>query len=251
LNFNMARTIGPAIGGWIIATYDASTALWVVVACSLPMQLVLPQIAPRAPKARAEESGVIAGLRAGLQTAWTDRFIRRVLILTGAFSLGARGILELLPKIADGLFERGAAGLGTLTSAAGFGALIAAALVALLPKAPPRQIPVAGWIALIASVALTLLVAHSGLWPLTLAATALLGATGTLVGVTMQIAVQTVLEDRTRGRLMSLWAMTGIGGAALGALLIGGLADAVGLGPATLLMYGTLGALLLLNRARL
>ncbi len=244
INFNVARSIGPAIGGAIIAHWGVGAALWVIFACSLPYQIALRFLRPRARAANAEiDQGVWDGLRQGVAHAWRSPLIRSILTLTATFALVGRGMIEILPLIADGLFARGATGLGNLTSAAGIGALVGTALVAVLP--PPRSgvVPLAGRFAALSGLPLGLCIALSPWWSLTVLAVALMGLAGTIVGVSMQSAVQQVLTDDLRGRVMSLWVMTGIGGAATGALLLGALADLMGLASGTLLMATAAGLL--------
>ena len=181
---------------------------------------------------------MLSGFRAGLRVVAGDPFMRRVLALTALFALGGRGLLELLPAIADGAFARGAAGLGTLTSAAGLGALAASFGIVALPAAQPGKLPLWGqagvWMGIGISLALTL----SPSWPLALGLAAALGGASAVVGVSMQSALQLVVADDYRGRIMSLWVMTGLGAAAMGALLIGALADLVGLAAGCALVYG-------------
>jgi MFS family permease len=68
-------------------------------------------------------------------------------------------------------------------------------------------------------------------WPLALLATAVAGFTATWCGVSLQAAIQTDLPDAYRGRVMSLWTVVGFGTVAIGAGLIGGLAEVVGSAP--------------------
>ena len=239
LNFNLARSIGPAIGGALIATVGVGATLWLIAVCYLPYIVLLRWLHPRARVLTATESrSVLGGFAQGLARIRSDPFMRRVLATTGVFALGGRGVLELLPAIADGVFARGAAGLGTLTSAAGIGALAASATIVAMPAIRPGTMPRRGQAAVWAGLALGLVLAVSTSWTLTLAAAVCLGGCGAMVGVSMQSALQLSLEDAYRGRVMSLWVMTGIGCAALGALLIGALADRFGLAWGTVLVYG-------------
>ena len=88
-------------------------------------------------------------------------------------------------------------------------------------------------------------------WPIAFLATALAGFCATWVGVSMQAAIQSDLPDSYRGRVMSLWVMTGIGGSALGALLLGALADVLGLGWAAAIVAAMAALPLSMVRARL
>lgn len=239
LNFNLARSIGPAIGGGLIAAFGVGPTLCLIAISYLPFIVLLRWLHPRdRALENADARSVLGGLAEGLARVRGDPFMRRVLAATSVFALGARGILELLPAIADGVFARGPAGLGTLTSAAGLGALAASLAVVAMPPISPGRVPRRGWIAVWAGLALGLALAITSSWPVALAVTVCLGASGAVVGVAMQSSLQLTLEDRYRGRVMSLWVMTGIGSAALGAVLIGALSDLVGLPLGTVLVYG-------------
>lgn len=231
LNFNLARLVAPVLAGWMIATAGAGVALWVSVICYLPMLAVLPSLRPRdlPPRARAP---VLEELKDGFRYARDNPLIREALILTLIFATLVRGALEVLPVLADGAFGQGAAGLGMLTASAGGGAVLAASLKAFGVAAFGARIPPA----VIAAIALGFVaVIGMGLapvWPLALAATALAGFSATWCGVSLQAAIQTDLPDGYRGRVMSLWTVVGFGTVAIGAALIGGLAELFGIGTA-------------------
>ena len=77
-------------------------------------------------------------------------------------------------------------------------------------------------------VALVPVVGLSASWSVTLLSVACLGYAATLTGISMQTAIQVDLDDELRGRVMSLWITVGIGAAALGAIGLGALMDAIG-----------------------
>ncbi|WP_157966449.1 MFS transporter [Oceanibium sediminis] len=239
INFNLARSVGPAIAGMLIAQFGIGTGLWAIVALSLPYQLILPFLHPRERQySGAPDMGLFAALASGFGLAIKSPFIRTVLAITAANAVVGRGLLELMPLIADGIYKQGPAGLGILTSATGLGALCAAGLSVILPRQPAGTVPLAARIAAFCGLAVSAVLVLGDSWPLTVAAAAALGATGTVIGITMQAALLPTLPDDYRGRVMSLWVMTGIGSAALGALLLGSLADLVGLPTAVLSVGG-------------
>lgn len=87
------------------------------------------------------------------------------------------------------------------------------------------------------------------IWALALFCAAMLGATGTYFGVTMQSMIQADLPDDMRGRVMSIWVVVGLGATALGAFVIGALANLIGISAASLWISGTgLVAILILSR---
>jgi len=228
LNFNIARVIGPAIGGGLIANFGLTAALWFTIIAFIPFVLILSTLRPRPNKAKTQTS-MKAEFTEGLAYVMRSRFIRTATLITGLYSLAGRGALEILPSLADGIFQRGAAGLGTLTAAAGIGALLAAAAQILLHGPEKGKMPkISIGAAIIGPLAVAWL-GNFGQWEIVVFIVGFLGFSSTLVGVGMQSAIQMQVEDHLRGRVMSLWIMVAMGGTAFGSLLLGGMADALGL----------------------
>ncbi|WP_162844981.1 MFS transporter [Pontivivens insulae] len=229
INFNLSRFLGPFIAGALIARYGVSVTMLVTTVSFLPLLWALALIHPREKARQARRENFVDAFKGGLAEVGKDRLIFMGIALTTITSVFGRGVQEILPVIADGSFARGADGLGQLTAAAGFGALIASVWLATHPiralDGLPRLSVVAGYISLALTGALGLV----GSWPVALLCLAGLGASGTLIGVGIQSALQIRLTDDMRGRVMSLWTTTALGATALGALLLGALADAVGL----------------------
>ncbi len=228
LNFNIARVVGPAIGGGIIASFGLTAALLFTIVTFAPFIFVIRTLSPRPNKAKPKSS-MKADFAEGISYVMRSRFIRTVTLITGLFSLAGRGALEILPSFADGIFQRGAAGLGTLTAAAGIGALLAAAVQIFMPGPAKSRLPKASIAAAIIGPLAAALLGSLGQWQLVVFTTGFLGFAGTLVGVGLQSAIQMQVEDHLRGRVMSLWMMVAMGGTAFGSLLVGGMADALGL----------------------
>jgi len=126
VNFNLARLTGPAIGGFLIAHGGIGHALTVQALCYVPFVWALSTVSPR-PRANegAPSEGFWASMISGLRHTFRTPLVRQAVFLTGINAFVVRGVLEILPVLADGTFQRGAPGLGLLTSAAGAGALLA------------------------------------------------------------------------------------------------------------------------------
>ena len=253
LNFNLARLVAPVLAGAVIANLGAGVALWVSVLCYVPMLIVLPRLRPRALPPRPRAS-VFADLREGLVYAVRAPVVRLALTITLIFSTIVRGALEVLPVLADGAFDKGAAGLGVLTAAAGAGAVSSAALKASGVGASGASIPPAVLWAAALGQGVVIAMGLSPGWYAAILATAVAGFCATWVGVSMQSAIQTDLPDEYRGRVMSLWVVAGFGAVALGAFGIGGLGEVLGIGTALALAGAggitVLGALILGVQAR-
>lgn len=233
LNFNATRMIGPAAGGALIAAQGAGPAVAAAALCFAPQIAALLTIPPQPPDpAGRAEAGGLEGfaeeMRGGARFVLSRGLLREAFAVSFLFSFAGRGVLELLPAAADGLYGRGAAGFGLLTAAAGGGAVLASLWLARGAR-DAAQMRARTLAAAFAGQALVLLLAGVESWPVALVAVAGLGAAGTIVGVSSQSLTQTEAPDGARGRVMSLWILMGIGGAALGALGLGALADVVGL----------------------
>lgn len=246
VNFNLARLTGPAFGGFIIAHMGVDAALTVQALCYVPFVWALSTVHPRPrlnEKARPER--FLIAMLAGMRHTFQTPLIRQAVFLTGINAFVVRGVLEILPVLADGTFHRGAPGLGILTSSAGAGALLAGLFKAVSSAQRGGRLPAH---ALLTAVSGVVLVAGLGMvnsWLVAVAMVASLGFIATNTGVSMQTAIQIDLNDELRGRVMSLWIMVAIGAAAVGAAISGGLIEWIGL-QATLLATSGVSFLLLI-----
>ena len=245
INFNLARLTGPAIGGWLIAGWGVSTALLVQTVFYLPFIFAISLLRPRERSSSIiNNEPFIAALQNGIKYTLANTLIRQAFLVTALYAFLIRGTLEILPVIADGVFSRGATGLGLLTSCAGFGALIAGVIKAFTPSQMVRELPKFALSSTLLGIGLLPLVGLSNSWNLTLLCISYLGFSGTLAGISVQTAIQVDLDDDFRGRVMSLWTMVSIGATATGAIILGGLADHIGISLAFSLAGG-LGTVLL------
>ncbi len=244
LNFNLARVLGPAIGGVIIARSGVELALLVAALAYLPAILTIATLKHRRRNRPDTKTSILSDFIDGLKFIKASSFITNAMIITGLFSLTARGALEILPTIADGGFGKGATGLGILTAAAGVGALSAALLQSFAKSPESGKLPASALAAAILGPVFVLFLGATNIWPLAIASVAGLGFFGTMVGISMQTGIQMQLDDSIRGRVMSLWAMIALGATATGSIAIGALIDLVGL-ELTLQSIGGTSALLI------
>lgn len=229
INFNLARLTGPALGGWLIAVWGISVALLVQTLCYLPFIYAISQLHPRQRLSSTREAEpFLTALKSGVRHVLGNPLIRHALLITGLFAFLIRGVLEILPVLADGVFDKGAAGLGLLTSSAGLGALVAGMTKIFMPSQIAGQLPKPALSSALVGIGLVPLVGLSNSWELTLVFIACLGFSGTMSGISMQTAIQIDLDDDLRGRVMSLWVMVAIGATATGAIVLGFLADQFG-----------------------
>ncbi|MCP4071557.1 MAG: MFS transporter [Hyphomicrobiales bacterium] len=232
INFNLARLTGPALGGWIIATGGVGPSLFIQVLCYLPFILAISFLRPRQRQfSSIPTAPFLQALRVGIIHVIHNRLIRHAIMITGIFAFIIRGTLEILPVLADGVFDKGAAGLGFLTSSAGLGALVAGMTKAMMPAQATRQLPRPALVSALVGAGIIPILGNSSSWELSLFLIGCLGFMASISAISMQTAIQVDLDDDLRGRVMSLWVMVGIGAAAGGAVILGFLTDQIGFAP--------------------
>jgi MFS family permease len=243
--FNTARLIGPAIGGMTIATLGTGAAILMNLAMTLPILLALRFLVLRERQfSDAKREPFFVELVDGARHAAARPIIREGMILTGLSSCAVRGVMEILPVIADGVFQRGAQGLGHMVAAGGGGALVASVAIAMRrTDSSDLQIPLHAHITVYIGFFAVMMLGLIDSWIAALAVTSVVGFSGTMVGISMQSAIHLQLDDVYRSRVMSLWMIMGIGGSATGAIVLGSLTDLFGLS-VTLVGTGLVGAIL-------
>lgn len=239
--FNGARLVGPAIAGFILASGGVGWAFVLNALSYLPLVLVL-MFVPLARVERPVSNRLLRDVAAGLNYVWRHAMIFWQLALVAWIALFTRGALEMLPAISDKGFGRGAAGYAALTIAAGAGAMLSGLWLSTGKGELHRLCRATIGLNLGAAMCL-LLLAHAGDFVLGLVLVAALGFAATGSGIASQSVVQIAAKDEFRGRASSLWVMAGLGGTALGAVLLGLVADRVGL-TAAMTICGVTAALL-------
>lgn len=247
--FNLFRFIGPGIAGVIVAWYGLGFAYAVNAVTYLPVVLALAVIRiERTHEPSRSTGGYFDKLAEGLRYTRSHPAIRQVILLVGVSNCFGRGILELLPAFTAMLFQGGSGVLAVLLSTSGIGAVSASLLLSTgALRVRLRLSVLLGAIGVVVSMLLFSL--SDGLIG-GATTVALLGFFTTLVAVSSQSEVQIHVENRLRGRVLSLWTIIAIGGPAVGSVVGGLLATRVGPQYTALTFTLVSAVLVLLVRAR-
>ena len=226
--FNVARFIGPALAGAIMALWGAGEAFAfnaltyvVFIVALMKMRLLDVETGGRA------RGGMLAQSFDGIAYARRHPGIGPILLLLIAMAVGVKPMLELLPGFADAVFHSGVEGLAQLTAAAGLGALITA--IWLAQRGRMTGLTRIAMLALAVSAGAIAVFTATDWFPLGLAACFCFGVTITMAGTATQSLMQNAVEGHMRGRVMSLYGLVYRGAPAAGALVMGAAADLVGL----------------------
>jgi len=234
---NGARILGPAIAGLVVAAFGEGWCFllnaisYIAVIGALWMMRVDAVPHPHA-HVSAWDSIV-----EGFAYSWNTKPVRALLLLLGLVSLMGMPYSVLMPVIAAGVLGGGPNAYGLLMSASGVGALAGAALLMFR-----RHVRGLGrWVAVSAASFGITLVAFSFSRRLWLSAVLLVPA-GFFMMVEMAASntlIQTMIPNRLRGRVMSVYSMMFMGMAPVGALVAGALAAPLG-APATVALGGAI-----------
>lgn len=229
--FNASRVIGPAIAGLMITWIGTGGAFMVNALSYLAVIAALFGIrtTPR-PSGLSGQQSPLQSILEGIRYARTHPVIRVIVYFVSVVSIFGWSFMSMLPVIAKQSFGLGSDGMGFLFSAFGLGSLFGTMLVSILSGRIKSSSLVIGGI-LLFSLALTLFTFIGNLRIafvfLLLAGTGLLSAFAT-----MTATVQRLVEDRYRGRVMSIYLMVLMGFMPLGNLQVGFLSERLGTGPA-------------------
>ena len=251
--FNFTRTVGPAMGGLIVAAIGEGLCFLVntVSSSAVLISLFLMKIAPREPR---PTSHPFDDLKQGFVYVTRHPHIRMVLWLSAICSCFGTSYLALMPAFAQDILHQGPDGLGYLMSAFGVGAVIGAALVSRQSERRLKLLPTI--MAALLGLSLILFATTQVLW-LALLFVIPTGFAYLGIAVSSNTQVQVLAEDAMLGRVMAFYAMGALGSPPLGALLLGyvsariGVTDAFMLSGAVCLAAAALSFLSLRRRGEL
>lgn len=223
LSMNIARALGPAVGGLIVASAGIEWAFAINALSFLGIVVVLV-IWRRTPTRTAlppESFGV--ALRAGLRYATQASVLQSVLVKAASFFMFASALTALLPIVVNRDLEASAGTFGLLLGCIGIGAITGAVL---LPKlrvhvGPDRLVLVATLVYAGCMLALALLRSIPALYVVSLVN----GFAWITVLSSLQIAAQTSVPAWVRARALALYIVVFSGGMAIGSLGWGTLAQ--------------------------
>ncbi len=233
VQFNLARTIGPALAGFAYGTIGPQGCFALNAAGFLAMILMIARVRlPRRPPGASPPVG--RALRDGLGYARRHPVIAPSLVLVAVMSVFGFPYIILLPALARDTLHLDATGLGYLMAAIGAGAVtsgLAGAVTSGLGLSAvgdlPRKDLAAGGCAIAFGLALCgMALVHT--MPATMLLLFVMGVLQTVAVASLNTTIQTVVHDGMRGRVMSMMTVILFGFTTVGALGIGFVGDRIG-----------------------
>lgn len=222
MGFNMARSVGPALGGMIVAAAGAAAAFAVNAVSYLGLLIVLFRWKPERPKQTLPREGLLAAMAGGVRYAFLSPRVTAVLLRAVVFGVGASAIQALMPVVAR---ESGGGPLvfGLLLGSFGVGAVGGALFVGRLRAKYETETIVR--VAALAFAAAALGLGYAPWLVVTLPALMIAGAGWVLVLSSFNVTVQMSVPRWVVARALALYQMAAFGGMAGGSWLWGSLAQ--------------------------
>ena len=226
VGFNMMRSVGPAIGGLIVALVSAGAAFAFNALSYIPLIVALVRWKPVRPVSKLPRESFGSAMWAGVRYVALSPNLTIVLFRGMLFGLAAISILALLPSVASEYVGGGALVYGTLLGCFGLGAIGGAFLNERVRERYSNEV-----IVRLASVGFAIacvglgfsrdvLLSHLALLPA--------GACWVLSLSLFNVSIQLSSPRWVVGRALSLYQTATFGGMAAGSWIWGATADAFG-----------------------
>ncbi|HEX3819114.1 MAG TPA: MFS transporter [Candidatus Sulfotelmatobacter sp.] len=225
--FNVARAVGPALGGFVVEAAGAGWSFLLNGASFLGVIFFLYRW-KRASREPLPTRGVSQAIGEGFRHVRGAPQVKSVLIRTGAFSFGAASLLALLPVVCQ---PHGAQGYGFLLTCFGVGALAGAALLPRLRLQFSVDGLVVGSTLVFAVMTFLTGQVHVFEWLCLVLFTA--GAAWIGILACFNVVAQTMCPSWMRARALSMYLLVLQGGMAIGSAVWGAIASRQGV-PAAL-----------------
>lgn len=225
VGFNIARSVGPALGGFIVAALGAVSAFIINATSYVGLIAVLARWRPPKVERQLPRETLWLAMGAGLRYVAMSPNIRSVLLRGAFFGFGGIAVQALLPVIARDLVRGGPLTFGLLLGSFGFGAVAGAFFSARLRSRLSTEMLTR--LCFLAFALATAIVALSTVTALSMLGLVMAGAAWVLALSTFNATVQFSAPRWVVGRALALYQMATFGGMALGAWLWGEAAHGV------------------------
>jgi predicted MFS family arabinose efflux permease len=230
---NLARAVGPAVAGVLIARVGVPTVFAVNAAMYLFFLIVVVVWHPAARPRLYEPEPFVSALRAGARYVRYSPVTRRILLRAALFLVPATALWALLPLIATRRLGLSAGGYGLLLAALGLGAVLGSFVLGSIRDRMSNNQMIAAASVVYAGVMTVLALAGSA--PLALLVLLAAGVAWIAVISSVNAQLQLFLPQWVRARGLSIYLTVLFGSQAVGAVVWGVLADTTTL-EATLLV---------------
>jgi MFS family permease len=223
--FNVARVIGPAIAGALIAAAGLAACFFANAASYLAVVAGLVAMKTEAPAAGARPD-TLAAMKEGFRYVLDNRWPRALVVLIAGFAVFGFPFMTMAPVFARDVLHVGASGYAALISAIGVGAAAGALGLAGFGKRYRKEKLLMMASSLFGVVLALIAVAHT--FSTSLALFTIAGWTMAANGILGNTLLQIQAPDHLRGRVMGVYSFLVLGLAPFGSLQAGLVSEHLG-----------------------
>lgn len=236
--FNIARAVGPALGGMIVAAVG-SWAVFLLNSVSFVGVIIVLYRWQREPtESISPTERIVGAMRAGVRYVRHDPGLRAVLVRTGVYVSCASALWALLPLVARQQLGLGAFGYGVLLGGLGAGAIMAAFFLPVVRRRVSlNALVICGTIVF---AVVTALLATVRIFPLLCVAMIFGGMAWMSLMSSFNVSAQTLVPGWVRARALAIYLLVFFGGMALGSAAWGVIATHIGISRSLLCAAGAL-----------
>ncbi|MDQ7092935.1 MFS transporter [Desulfosporosinus sp. PR] len=240
--FNVARMVGPALAGILMAKYGAGPLFLLNGISFIPVIIAINLIRTEPHEYKRVPKKVLVEIHEGLKYVKHSVPLRSTVLCTLAVGTFVMNYNVIIPLYAGDVLKQGVGGYSFLLSCSGAGSLVGALMVASWAKGKPRLRLLFGS-AFTVSTFLTLLYLVHFL-PLAAVMLAIIGFSNILFMTTANSTMQFNSDTEFRGRVMSIYSFAFLGTTPIGNLFVGGISQKWGAGIGVLIC-GSISAVLI------
>ncbi|HET9872969.1 MAG TPA: MFS transporter [Propionibacteriaceae bacterium] len=234
VSVNLARSVGPALAGLVIAHLGGVPVVFALnAACVLVFAIALLLWRRQPSESDGPRERFFPALRAGGRYIWHEPIVRRALLRAVIFVVPGMALWGLLPLVATQRLGLEADGYGALFGALGIGAIVGAVVLGPVRDrlSTNGMLGLAGVIYAAASAVIVLLPS----FPAAIATLVFAGLAWMAVTSTLAAELQLFLPAWVRARGLAVYTVIFTGSMTVGALLWGFVAEGLGLQPSLLI----------------
>jgi MFS family permease len=221
--FNIARAVGPALGGLVVAAVGSWAVFLLNSLSFVGVIIVLYRWRREDVESISPTERIVGAMKAGLRYVRHDPALQAVLVRTGVYVSCASALWAMMPLVARKQLGLSAGGYGILLGSLGAGAILAAFILpALRRNFSVNTLVVAGTVVFAGATAALALVRNFPLMS------------------SFNVIVQTIVPRWVRARVLATYMLVFFGGMALGSAVWGAIATHIGVSETLLCAAGAL-----------
>jgi MFS family permease len=223
VNQNLARAVGPAIGGVLLAATSAAFVFFLNSASFIAVIVVVALVRAPARTLPLPREHLRSATRAGARFVRNSPALIALMVRAAAFGFFAGGVWALLPLVARRTLGLGSGGYGLLLGCVGIGAVVGATFSPAIRRGLSPRSLMAACTAAVAGPALVLAVSHAAVLD---GAVMVLAGGGWILGLgLLNASFQSTLPNWVKARGMAYYTVAFQGATGLGALALGAVAQ--------------------------